>query len=146
MSLPLRLPYSYPERRCRGALWLADFCAPVTPRPRLPRLLVGDRPEHEGGSAEGCLEAAAWAQGGSCGRSASGGGTGATHLGLASLGSLYAPRPPACAHLPPGAQGLNTMPSTPRALVVARHPTGPLGSRGQPALRFWNSRGWRKGA
>lgn len=117
--------------------------------PAYPVYWSGIDPKHEGGSAEGCLEAAAWAQGGSCGRSASGGGTGATHLGLASLGSLYAPRAgpqPACNHFPPGAQGLNTMPSTPRASVVARHPTGPLGSRGQPALRFWNSRGWRKGA
>lgn len=55
MSLPLRLPYSYPERRWRGALWLADFCAPVTPRPRLPRLLVGDRPEARGRQRGGLL-------------------------------------------------------------------------------------------
>lgn len=41
MSLPLRLPYCYPERRWRGALWLAYICARVTtPRPRRPRLLV----------------------------------------------------------------------------------------------------------
>lgn len=55
MSLPLRLPYSYPERRWRGALWLSDFCAPITPRPRLPRLLVGDRPEVQGRQRGGLL-------------------------------------------------------------------------------------------
>lgn len=55
MSLPLRLPYSYPERRWRGALWLADFYAPVTPRPRLPSLLVGDRPEARGRQHGGLL-------------------------------------------------------------------------------------------
>lgn len=55
MSLPLRLPYSYPERRWRGALWLAYFCVPVTPRPRLPRLLVGDRPEAGGQQRGGLL-------------------------------------------------------------------------------------------
>lgn len=54
MSLPLRLPYCYPERRWRGALWLACICAQVTtPRPRLPRLLVaagaGARRRRRGG-------------------------------------------------------------------------------------------------
>lgn len=54
MSLPLRLPYCYPERRWRGALWLACICARVTtPRPRLPRLLVaagaGARRRRRGG-------------------------------------------------------------------------------------------------
>lgn len=62
MSLPLRLPYCYPARQRRGALWLACICAAVTPPPS-PARFPGLGREYEGGAADGCSEAAAaWDQ------------------------------------------------------------------------------------
>ncbi|XP_032465704.1 translation initiation factor IF-2-like [Phocoena sinus] len=127
MSLPLRLPYCYPARRWRGALWLSCICAPVTPPLSPPAYRGSTR------STKAALRRAAWRRRPGPGPEATGG---------APRGAAQAP-PPRPGVPGPGVRlprhpGLALCPPAPPLPPRPQGPRAPLlrAARDRPAARL----------